>query len=59
MALVEEGKLVLHDVGRPDYLQHKRSVTGCSLATPTLAEPRAPFGKQFFNDVSPGAPTPF
>lgn len=32
-SLSRRGKLVLHDVGRPDYLQHKRSVTGCSLAT--------------------------
>ncbi|HTJ89702.1 MAG TPA: alkaline phosphatase family protein [Acidocella sp.] len=56
MVLVEEGKLVLHDVGRPDYLQHKRSVTGCSLATPTLAERLAPFGGAIlFNNVSPGA----
>jgi predicted AlkP superfamily pyrophosphatase or phosphodiesterase len=56
MVLVEDGKLVLHDVGRPDYLQHKRSVTGCSLATPTLAERLAPFGGAIlFNNVSPGA----
>jgi hypothetical protein len=41
MLLAEDGKLVLHDVGRLDYLQ-QRSVTGCSLATLTLAERLAP-----------------
>src|SRR5580692_9051301 len=38
MVLVEDGVLVPHDAGRPDFLQHKRKVTGRSLAVPTLAE---------------------
>jgi len=32
MALVEDGVLVPHDVGRPDFLPHKRAVTGYTLA---------------------------
>jgi arylsulfatase A-like enzyme len=56
MVLVEDGRLVLHDVGAPDFLQHKRRVTGCSLAAPTLAERLAPHGGAIvFNNVSPGA----
>jgi arylsulfatase A-like enzyme len=56
MALMENGRLVAHDVGRPDFLQHKRSVTGCSLAVPTMAERLAPHGGMvLFNNVSPGA----
>src|ERR1700749_1550918 len=38
MALLENGVLVAHDVGRPDFLIHKRAVTGRALAVPTLAE---------------------
>jgi len=38
MALMENGRLVRHDAGRPDFLQHKRRVTGRALAVPTLAE---------------------
>jgi arylsulfatase A-like enzyme len=56
MVLVENGRLVLHDVGAPDFLQHKRRITGCSLAAPTLAERLAPHGGAIiFNNVSPGA----
>ncbi|MGX1307311.1 arylsulfatase A-like enzyme [Amorphus suaedae] len=56
MALMENGRLVLHDAGKPEFLQHKRSVTGCSLAMPTLAERVAPHGGAIiFNNVSPGA----
>jgi arylsulfatase A-like enzyme len=56
MALLEQGTLVPHDVGRPDFLQHKRAVTGQSLAVPTLAERLAPHGGAIlFNNVSPGA----
>lgn len=56
MALMESGRLVLHDAGKPEFLQHKRSVTGCSLAVPTLAERLAPHGGAvIFNNVSPGA----
>ena len=38
VALLENGALVPHDVGRPGFLAHKRSVTGHALAVPTLAE---------------------
>lgn len=56
VALLEEGGLVPHDVGRPDFMAHKRAVTGRSLAVPTLAERLAPHGGAIvFNNVSPGA----
>src|SRR5262245_28721257 len=56
LALLEEGQLVYHDAGHPDFLQHKRRVTGRSLATPTLAEHLAPRGGMIlFSNVSPGA----
>jgi arylsulfatase A-like enzyme len=53
---MEDGVLVPHDVGKPDFLQHKRRVTGRSLAVPTLAERVAAHGGAIlFNNVSPGA----
>src|SRR5262245_50572006 len=56
LALLEDGRLVYHDAGHPDFLQHKRRVTGRSLATPTLAEHLAPRGGMvLFSNVSPGA----
>ena len=56
VALLEGNALVPHDVGRPDFLAHKRATTGCSLAVPTLAERLAPHGGAImFNNVSPGA----
>jgi arylsulfatase A-like enzyme len=56
VALLEGGRLVPHDVGRPDFLAHKRAVTGHALAVPTLAERLAPHGGAIvFNNVSPGA----
>ena len=56
VALLEDGALVPHDVGRPDFLLHKRAVTGHALAVPTLAERLAPHGGSVvFNNVSPGA----
>lgn len=56
MALLEDGALVGHDAGHPEFLQHKRSVTGRSLAVPTLAERLAPHGEAIiFNNASPGA----
>ena len=56
VALLENGAPVPHDVGRPDFLRHKKSVTGVSLAVPTLAERLAPYGGAvLFNNVSPGA----
>jgi arylsulfatase A-like enzyme len=56
VALPEHGRLVPHDVGRPDFLAHKRAVTGTALAVPTLAERLAPQGGAILlNNVSPGA----
>jgi predicted AlkP superfamily pyrophosphatase or phosphodiesterase len=56
LALMEGGRLVYHDAGHPEFLQHKRRVTGRSLAVPTLAERVAPHGGIIlFSNVSPGA----
>src|SRR5258708_826210 len=56
VALMEAGALVPHDVGRPDFLFHKKAVTGQALAVPTLAGRLAPHGGAIiFNNVSPGA----
>lgn len=56
LALLEEGRLVYHDAGHPDFLQHKRRITGRSLAASTLAERVAPRGGMIlFSNVSPGA----
>jgi arylsulfatase A-like enzyme len=56
VALLENGVLVPHDVGRPEFLAHKRSITGHALAVPTLAERLAAHGGAIlFNNVSPGA----
>jgi arylsulfatase A-like enzyme len=56
LALLENGRLVYHDAGHPEFLQHKRKVTGRSLAVPTLAERLAPAGGMIlFSNVSPGA----
>jgi len=56
LALLEDGRLVYHDAGHPEFLQHKRRVTGRSLAVPTLAERVAPHGGMIlFSNVSPGA----
>jgi len=56
LALMEEGRLVYHDAGHPEFLQHKRRVTGRALGVPTLAERVAPHGGMIlFSNVSPGA----
>lgn len=56
LVLMENGRLVAHDAGHPDFLQHKRRVTGHSLAMPTLAERlKAHGGAIIFSNVSPGA----
>jgi hypothetical protein len=56
LALMEHGRLVAHDAGHPDFLQHKRRVTGRSLAVPTLAERLSGHGGMIlFSNVSPGA----
>ena len=36
--LMEAGRLVRRDAGLPEFLQHRRSVTGASLAMPTMAQ---------------------
>lgn len=56
MALMEAGRIVVHDAGHPDFLQHKRRVTGRALARPTLAERlRDRGGAIVYSNVSPGA----
>jgi arylsulfatase A-like enzyme len=56
VAMLEEGRLVFRDAGDPDFLQHKRRLTGCSLAVPTLAERVKDHGGAIiFSNVSPGA----
>ncbi|MGY4304174.1 arylsulfatase A-like enzyme [Bradyrhizobium sp. USDA 4369] len=56
VALIESGRLVLRDAGDPQFLQHKRRVTGCALQVPTLAERVKTVGGQIvFSNVSPGA----
>lgn len=56
MALLEHGRLVQHDAGHPDFLQHKRRMTGRSLAVPTLAERvKHHGGAVILSNVSPGA----
>jgi hypothetical protein len=56
LVLLKNGRLVHHDAGEPDFLQHKRRVTGHSLAVPTLAERlRDHGGMILFSNVSPGA----
>jgi arylsulfatase A-like enzyme len=56
LVLLEDERLVHHDAGHPDFLQHKRRVTGRALAVPTLAERLAHHGGAIvFANVSPGA----
>jgi hypothetical protein len=56
LVLMEDGRLVHHDAGHPEFLQHKRRVTGRSLAVPTMAERLAAYGGMvLFSNVSPGA----
>jgi hypothetical protein len=56
MGLVEEGRLVVRDVGKPDFRAHLRRATGTTLLVPTLAERVADAGGFIaFSNVSPGA----
>lgn len=56
LALVQDGELVLHDAGHPDFFQRKRELTGRTLAVPTLAERLKDAGGSIaFSNVSPGA----
>ena len=57
-ALMEDGRLIVHDAGRPDFLAHKLRVTGTALAVPTLAEFLHDVGGAvILSNVSPGAAT--
>ncbi|HEV2439606.1 MAG TPA: alkaline phosphatase family protein [bacterium] len=56
VALLENGAFVRHDAGGPDFLQHKRRVTGSSLAVPTMTERLEGRGGAItFSNASPGA----
>lgn len=56
IALAEDGQLALHDVGRPDFIDLKRRLTGSVLGRPTLAARLATRGGAVIvNNVSPGA----
>lgn len=56
VCLIENGRLALHDVGKPEFVENKRRLTGTVLERPTLAERLAPNGGAIiFNNVSPGA----
>ena len=56
MALVEDGRIVVHNVGAPFFRQTMRRVTGKTLRVPTMAERLAPSGGQIaYSNVSPGA----
>ncbi|MGK7870847.1 alkaline phosphatase family protein [Falsiroseomonas sp. E2-1-a20] len=57
VALMENGGLVAHDVGRPDFMDDLRRHRGRTLELPTLAERLAGAGREamVFSNVSPGA----
>jgi len=57
VALMEDGRLVTHDVGRPDFMDDLRRIRGRTLEAPTLAERLARAGREamIFSNVSPGA----
>lgn len=56
MGLLEEGRIVVRDVGSPDFRQHMRRATGGTLLVPALAERVAGNGGCIaFSNVSPGA----
>jgi hypothetical protein len=57
VALMEAGRLVPHDVGRLDFMDHWRAVRGHTFAVPTMAERLVRAGQEamVYNNVSPGA----
>lgn len=56
MGLFEQGRIVVRDVGSPDFRLHMRRATGGTLLVPTLAERVAGAGGCIaFSNVSPGA----
>jgi predicted AlkP superfamily pyrophosphatase or phosphodiesterase len=56
MGLFEDGRIVVRDVGSPDFRTHMRRATGGTLLVPALAERVAEAGGCIaFSNVSPGA----
>jgi hypothetical protein len=56
MGLREDGKIVVRDVGAPDFRTHMRRATGTTLLVPSIAERVAEAGGFIaFSNVSPGA----
>jgi len=56
MGLLEQGRVVVRDVGSPDFRHHMRRATGGTLLVPALAERVAGHGGCIaFSNVSPGA----
>lgn len=56
MGLVEDGKIVIRDVGAPDFRHFMRRATGKTLHVPTLAQRVARVGEFIaYSNVSPGA----
>ncbi|UOM36260.1 alkaline phosphatase family protein [Acuticoccus sp. I52.16.1] len=56
VALMANGRLALHDVGKPEFFATKRAATGSTLDQPTMAERLSDRGGVVvFNNVSPGA----
>lgn len=56
MGLIEQGRIVVRDVGNPDFRTHMRRATGGTLLVPSLAERVAKAGGFIgFSNVSPGA----
>ena len=56
MGLFESGRIVVRDVGAPDFRTHMRRATGRTLLVPSLAERTAKRGGFIaFSNVSPGA----
>jgi hypothetical protein len=56
MGLFEDGRIVVRDVGAPDFRGHMRRATGRTLLVPALSERVADAGGFIaFSNVSPGA----
>ncbi len=55
MGLLESGRVVVRDVGNPDFRTHMRRATGATLRVPTMAQRVASGGFIAFSNVSPGA----
>jgi len=56
MALNEDGRLMVRDVGRPDFRTYMRRATGMTLRVPSLPERIRELGSSVvYSNVSPGA----